>query len=270
MSHALAAFDAGWAIVRRDAQLFVSYRLRFAAQGVAILFSVALFYYVSQLVNVRSFPTPETYFAYVVVGLATIELLTASLAAVPNALRTELVGGTFERLVVSPLGPIASVLAMTVFPVLLSLVIALATVLMAVLLFGLDLQWSTAPLALVVAPLAALSFLPFTLLLSSAVLLFKQAGGAAAFVTTGLSLASGAFFPATLLPSWISWLRDVQPLSPALELMRHVLVGAPTRQSPELEALRLVGFAVIGTPLALLALRHVIDTCRRRGTLTEY
>lgn len=262
--------DAILAILQRDAQLFVSYRLRFLAQGLAVLFTAALFYYVSRLVTVSAFPSPDAYFAFVIVGLATIELLTASLAAVPAVLRQELISGTFERLVVAPVGPVGGILGMACFPIALSLVVGTFTILVGVVLFGLDLHWSQAPLAIPVALLSAVAFLPFTLVVASAVLLFKQAGTAATFLSTGLGLASGAFFPTTLLPAWIRWVADVQPLRPALELMRHVLIDAPVEHGPWGAVLRLALFALVGIPLGLVLLSSVIDRCRARGTLTEY
>lgn len=102
MSDARLHAAAGLAIVRRDVLLFLSYRLRLVTQLAAIFLNVALFYYVSRLVNVQRFPAPDSYFAYVVVGLT----------------------GTFERLVVSPLGPVGSVVAMSAFPALLAFVVA--------------------------------------------------------------------------------------------------------------------------------------------------
>jgi len=264
-----ATLDAARAIVRRDASLFASYRLRFAAQALAALFSVSLFYYVSKLVRVDPFPTPEAYFGYVIVGLVVLELLTALLATTPTAVRQELVAGTFERMVVSPLGPALGVLSMTFFPAVLALSVGLLTVLLA-MAFGLHVSWPGAALAPAAAVLVTLAFLPLALMVAAAVLVAKQAGSAATFLVTGLSLTSGAFFPVGLLPGWVGWLSRVQPLTPALDLMRGLLVDGPVRDGEWTAALKLGGFAVVLLPLALLVLATVVELGRRRGTLTEY
>ena len=269
MSTARLIVAAGAALVERDLRLFVSYRLRFVGQALAILFTTALFYYVSRLVQVERFDA-DGYFGFVVAGLVTLELLTATLATMPTAVRSELMAGTFERVVVSPLGPRASIVAMTVFPALLSLVVGALTLLTAATLFGLDLQWSTMPLVPFVAVLVAVSFVPLALLVAAAVLVFKQAGSAATFLVTGLSLSSGAFFPADLLPGWVAWIADIQPLTPALELMRHVVLGTPADGGVWPDVLRLLGFIVVLTPMALVTLGTAVRVCRRRGTLTEY
>jgi ABC-type multidrug transport system permease subunit len=264
------ALAAGSAILSRDLRLFVSYRLRFLSQTAAILFSVVLFYYLSRLVRVgTTFPTPDSYFGYAIVGLITLQLLTATVASTPQALRQELLAGTFERLVVAPLGPVLSILAMTLFPALLAIVVG-AMMVGAAGLFGADIAWSTAPLAIPAALLCALAFLPLSLLVSGAVLVAKQAGSAATFLVTGLSLASGAFFPTGLLPGYVRWIAEVQPLTPALALLRRVLLGVQIGDAPGVAIAKLAGFGFVLLPTALFVLAVIVEVGRRQGTLTEY
>ena len=257
-------------MVRRDFQLFVSYRLRFASQVLSTVFGVMLFYYLSRLVSVRQFPSHDDYFAFVVVGLAVMELLTATVHTVPANLRSELLSGTFERMVVSPFGPVGGIVALALFPMILSIVMATITIAVAGILFGLPLHWPTVPLALPAVLLGMLAFLPLALLLASAVLIVKQAGSLATFLISGLALASGSFFPVSILPSAVRWISDIQPLTPALELIRHELVGAAISGSAWLAVAKLAGFAVVLMPVSILAISSAIKVCRARGTLIEY
>ncbi len=261
---------AAWAVVRRDFQLFMSYRLRFASQVFSTFFGVVLFYYVSRLVSVRQFPSHDAYFAFVVIGLAVMELLTAALHTVPTNLRSELVAGTFERMVVSPFGPLGGIVALSLFPMALASVMGTITLAFAALLFTLPLQWETLPLAVPALLLGMLAFLPLALLLGSAVLIVKQAGNVATFVISGLALTAGAFFPVSVLPSTLQWISKVQPLTPALELARHELVGAPISGSALQAAGKLAAFALVGLPISVIAISRGIKVCQRRGTLIEY
>lgn len=270
MSSARLNCAAAFAVLRRDFQLYMSYRLRLVSQVFASLFGVALFYYVSRLVSVHQFPRHSDYFAFVVVGLAMMELLTATLHTVPNNLRSELVAGTFERMVVSPYGPLGGIVALALFPIILAIVMATITIALAGLIFGLPFHWATAPLVVPVILLGVLAFLPLALLLASAVLIVKQAGNIATFVISGLALASGSFFPVAVLPSAIRWISDVQPLTPALELIRHELVGAAISGSAWLAATKLAAFGIVLLPISLLAMSAAIGVCRARGTLIEY
>jgi ABC-type multidrug transport system permease subunit len=266
----LGLLDAFAAVARRDAEIYFSYRFRAVSQALVALLSLTLFYYVSRLVSVQRFPTGDAYFAYVVVGLAVLHVLTAILAQLPNAVRSELLAGTFERLVVSPLGAAAGIVAMSAFPVLSALLTGVLTIVLAHFVFGLQLAGASALLAAPAALLAVASLMPFALLVAAVVLLSKQAGSAGHLVVIGLSLAGGVYFPPELLPSWLSWISEVQPFTPALELLRHLLVGTPTESAPATEALRLALFAAIATPIAYRILLWAAAFCRRRGTLIEY
>ncbi len=258
------------AVVRRDAAIYFSYRLRAVAQVALSLFTVTLFYYISRLVSVEQFPSPDDYFAYVVVGLVILHFLTATLALAPNNLRTEMVAGTFERFVVSPLGAAAGLLGITIFPTLAAFATGAVTLLFAVVFYGFPVGGPEVLLALPVAVLAAVSFLPFALLVASVVLISKQAGNIGNLVVIGLSLAGGVYYPPDLMPVWTRWLSEVQPFTPALELLRHLLIDTPTQGSPAVDALRLALFAAVMTPVSYGVLRAAVRTCRRRGTLTEY
>jgi ABC-2 type transport system permease protein len=261
---------AALAVVRRDFQLFMSYRLRLISQLLSTVLGVTLFYYLSRLVSVREFPTHGDYFAFVVVGLALMEVLTATIHTVPSNLRSELLSGTFERMVASPFGPVGGILALSLFPMLLALVMATVTIAVAALLFGLTPHWSTVPLVIPVVALGLLAFLPLALLLAGAVLIVKQVGSIAGFVISGLALASGSFFPVSVLPSGLRWISDVQPLTPALELIRPELVGTAISGSPWVAAAKLAGFAAVLFPVSILVISWALRTCLRRGTLIEY
>src|SRR5947209_498623 len=100
--------SAAAAVVRRDIQLALSYRTRFITQLVGAFFSITLFHFIAQLIRVSTFPTPDSYFAYAVVGLIILQVLTSTLNVPQGSLRQELVAGTFERLLLSPFGAIRS------------------------------------------------------------------------------------------------------------------------------------------------------------------
>jgi ABC-2 type transport system permease protein len=102
------------------------------------------------------------------------------------------------------------------------------------------------------------------------VVLFKQTNAGATFVITGVTLLAGVYFPVELLPGWIRWASDVQPFTPAVDLLRNVVVGTPLRDSLALDLLRLIGFTLILMPISLLALRSALTRSRRRGTIIEY
>ena len=269
MRRARAYAAAVVGVVRRDFVIYTSYRLRFLSQIAAAVFGTAVFYYVSRLVTGGTFASPDAYFAYCVIGFAVLQVLTAALAVLPLTLRHELVAGTFERALVSPLGAIPVLLAMAVVPFLAALASATITILFAALVFGMPVEWSTAPLALPVSLLGALAFLPFAVVLTGTVFVLKQAGAAAGFIISALLVVGGVVYPVTVLPDWIEWTSDVQPLTPAADLLRHLVSGTPIDSTWQATG-RLVLFAAVFLPPSILFLRACLRLGQRRGTVLEY
>jgi ABC-type polysaccharide/polyol phosphate export permease len=261
-----AAAAAG--LFRRDLTVYVSYRSRLVTQYVGVLFSLAIFFYISRLVRVGPFPSPEAYFAYAAVGVIILQVLQSALD-VPTSVRQELVAGTFERIAVSPFGPVASILSLFLFPIASAVLTMLVTLVLTAILFGIDPSWSRVPLAVPVAMIGAVALGAVALLFVALIVRYKQAPGAA-YVLAAISLVAGFYFPASLLPWWLGWASEVQPFTPAVDLLRHLLVGQALRNSAWLEMGKLVGFSAVLLPLGVAALSIAIERSRRRGTLTEY
>lgn len=259
---------AALAVVHRDMTTFFSYRTLFLTQLFGSIFSLTIFYYVAQLVQIETFPTPESYFGFVVVGLV-IGLVLQSALSGPTLLRQELVAGTFERMLVSPLGPVGGVLSMMIFPLLYSIAQAAATFVIAATAFGLSVEFPGAFLAVPVAIGGALAFASMAMFFVAIVMVFKQGLGMS-WVTAGITLVSGVYFPIALLPGWLRWASDVQPFTATVELTRHLLIDTPLTGSVLGTLVTLVAFISVLAPLGCLALTWAVQISRRRGTIIEY
>ncbi len=269
MSRVLPWCEAMWGIMRRDAILFVSYRSQLVAQFLGPLFSIALFYYISHLLTAKSIHSPGGYFGFVIVGLVIIQIVTISMGVMPVTVRQELVSGTIERFLVSAHGPVNGILGTMLFPLLNALLSGLLMLALATVIFGLPLA-ATAVLAVPVALLGTIAFMPFAFILVALVLTFKQASSASQFIVAGIAIVGGLYFPVTLLPDWIRWASDVQPFTPAADLMRHLLVNTPLVHPAAVELLKLVAFIAVLFPVGVMLLRASIRYGQRTGTVAEY
>jgi ABC-2 type transport system permease protein len=256
------------ATVRRDAAIFVSYRLRIVGQVAGMLLSLATFYYVAKLIRPGAVGPRDQYFAFAMLGILVTSILTSALTTA-QIVRMELMAGNFERVLVSPMGPVWGIVAIAAFPVGYAIVFATAMLGIASAVFGIPLHIGGLAPALGVALLGAASLASIGLLFVAGLLAFKSAMGAT-WVIAGLSLLGGAYFPVRLFPGWIGWASEVQPFTPTVDLLRHLLVGAPTREALWLELLKLAGFTAALAPIAVAALALAIRVSRRRGTILEY
>jgi ABC-2 type transport system permease protein len=256
------------ATMKRDASIFFSYRFRVVSQVLTMLFSLTIFFYIGKLVRPGAIGPKDQYFAYVVVGIITTSVLTSALGSA-QIIRMELIAGNFERVLVSPLGPVWGVIAVLAFPILYSTLFAGMMLALAVLVYGVPLQGANIVPALGVGVLGALSLSSIGLLFVAGLLAFKSSVGAT-WVIAGLSLVGGAYFPLRLFPGWIRWTSDVQPFTPTVDLLRHLLIGTRPLHPVWLELVKLVGFTAVLMPLSSGVLVAAVGLSRRRGTIMEY
>ena len=268
MKTATHYLDAVCATVKRDATVFASYRFRFVSQLLTMLLTMTMFYYIAKLVRPGVVGPQDRYFAYVVVGIVSLSVLTAALNTM-QLVRMELLTGTFERMVISPVGPVGGIIALAAFPILYAIALAGAMLVAAAGIFGFPIHVSGIPAALAVSGLAALAFTCIGLLFIAGLLAFKSAMGAS-WAVAGLSILGGVYFPLALFPGWVRWFSEVQPFTPAVDLLRHLLLGTPAAQPVWLELIKLAGFTVVLMPMSVAVLRSAIHLSRRRGTLMEY
>jgi ABC-2 type transport system permease protein len=261
--------EAMWGIMRRDAVLFVSYRTQLVSQILGPLFTIAVFYYISHLLTVKTFHSGGGYFGFVIVGLVIVEILTISLGIMPGSVRQELISGTIERFLVSAHGPVNGIIGTMLFPLCNAFFSGVLTLVLATVVFGLPLA-ATSVLAIPVALLGVIAFMPFALFLVAVVMAFKQVASVSQFIVSGIAIVGGLYFPIALLPGWIRWASEVQPFTPATDLMRHLLVDTPLVHPVGVELLKLVGFSVVLLPASFMLLRASIRYGQRTGTIAEY
>lgn len=269
MSAAGAHLRLALAVVTRDLRLALSYRMQFLTGLFASSMSLAVFYYISQLVRVQQF-TPRDYFAFAAIGIVIFTVVNATVQLPQAALRQELVAGTFERLLLAPRGATAAIVALLAYPGLYALATVTALVGVGAALFHLDLHWSTVPLAVPVGFLSLFAFAPFGVVLLASIVLAKRAPPGTSYLIAGLSLVAGLYFPVALLPEWIRWAADVQPLTPSVELLRWTLVGRPMEDPAWLAFGKLTLFAAVLLPFSTLVLSAALRRSRRRGNILEY
>jgi ABC-2 type transport system permease protein len=257
------------AVMRRDLTVYLSYRTRIFSQLLTSVFSLTLFYYVSRLVHVSGFTSPASYFAFVVVGISMVSIMYACFS-IPDLVRQELVAGTFDRLLLSPFGAVRSVIAMTLFPLLLSFVLAILTLGLGCALFGLQLHWSTVPLSVPVMVLALFAFLPFGLAFAALTVVIKQGNVGTSWLIALLSIVGGLYFPVSLLPEWVQTAAKLQPFTGATSVLRHLLVNTPIAESVVGQLLKMALFASVLVPLSIYALARAIRVGQRSGTIIEY
>ncbi len=259
---------AAAATIGRDAREQVGVRRRMLNQLLGTVFQLVVFSSLAKLVRGNRFATPEDYVGYVAVGLVGLAFLQAAVRP-PVAVREQLLTETLERVAVSGFGAAKATAALLGFPFLYATASGVLTVTLAGVVFGVPVDLPGALLAFPLVPLIAFAFAPIGLAFGAVAIASPQATlGIAPFVAV-MTLVSGAVFPVDLLPRVLRWAGDVQPFRPAIDLLRHVILGTAVQGSTAGELLRLAVFGAVALPLAATALQLAVERARRRGDLRE-
>jgi ABC-2 type transport system permease protein len=262
------------AFVRRDFKVALSYRVAFASDLLGLGAQILVFAFIGKLVDPAQLPTfggtQVTYLEFVVCGAILNLALGALLYRVAGAIRQEQLQGTLESLLVTPtatatvqIGSVASTLLVLPLRALL-LMGAIAVV------FGLHMDaGGIVPAALVIAALVPFAW-GLGLATAAAIVTFRRGTGLLGAGTTLLGLASGAFFPLTLLPGWIEAVAEWNPLAIAIEGVRDALLGGAGWGEALADVAVLLPMSALALAAGIALFRLALGRERRRGTLGLY
>jgi ABC-2 type transport system permease protein len=262
------------AFVRRDWLVLLSYRAAFVSDLLFIGVQALMFGFVAKLVDPEVLPsyggTHAGYFEFVMIGVLVTSVSGLLLQRVSTAIRQEQMIGTLEPLLTSPVSP-TTVQAGSIAFDLLFVPIRMAGLLLAVsLTLGLEYHASgIAPSALLLV-----AFLPFVwglgLVTAATILTFRRGTGVLAVILAVLGLASGAFFPLTLLPDWLARLAEGNPVAIVMEAARRALIGGTGWDGIAGDLLILVPVSCAALFAGVTAFRAALAREHRRGTLGLY
>jgi ABC-2 type transport system permease protein len=119
-----------------------------------------------------------------------------------------------------------------------------------------------------------LFFIPFVwglgALGAAGVMTFRRGAGFVGIGLSVLTIASGTYFPVTLLPGWLEWVARHNPITLALHATRLGLLGGAGWEAV-LPAIRVLApIALVSIAIGVFALRAAVRRERRLGTLGQY
>jgi ABC-2 type transport system permease protein len=262
------------AFMRRDLLTLMSYRSAFVSDVLAIAVQAVMFGFVAKLVSPGALPSYNGvhagYLEYVMVGVVIATVSGLLLQRVSTAIRQEQMMGTLEALLVTPTSPTVIQAGSVAFD-LLFIPVRMAALLLAVALtLGLDFQAS----GIVPTLVLLVTFVPFVwglgLVAAATIVTFRRGGGVIGFAMSILGLASGAFFPLTLLPKWIQDVAAANPVAVAMEGTRGALIGGTGWDGIATDVAILLPLSAVALTAGLCAFRAALAREHRNGTLGLY
>lgn len=263
----------GLKFLRRDILIQLSYVTAFVLQMSGIVLAVPFFYFAAQVFQGADIGSLDryggSYFAFILLGIAFTDYLALSLRVYNDSLRESQLMGTLEIVLLSPLENWEILIYSSLWGYLFT-TLRFLTYMIVGAFFGLDLGNVNLFSTVITMILSIVAFASLGMLIASIVVVIKKGDGLTAMVTAASSFLGGVIYPVDVLPGFLQSAAAVLPITHALEAMRlAVLQGATvTEIMPQL--LRLVVFAAIFLPIALMAFRRAVALNKVAGTLGQY
>ncbi|HKO15614.1 MAG TPA: ABC transporter permease [Gemmatimonadaceae bacterium] len=211
----------------------------------------------------------QQYFAFVLIGSATLTLISASASALPNAVASAIGRGTLEAFLSTPTHPALLLGGMSAYGVLWAVVRA-AILVAAGAVLGVRIAWANAPAILALLALLIVCYAAFGLIASAMLLCFRTTGPLLSGLLSLSALLGGVYYPTHVIPSWIQQLSNALPLTYGLRALRQsALLGVPVVRLGHDMAM-LAGFAVFLLLIGTLTVAAALRFAKRAGTLSQY
>jgi ABC-2 type transport system permease protein len=261
------------AFIRRDFRIHISYRLTFVVQLSSIFFFLALYYFLSRIVDQEEFAAREhlsgSYFGYAAVGLALLSILQVALSTFSQKMREEQTTGTFEALMATPTSPSLVVLASSLYDLLRATGVAFVLIGTGVVLFGLELDTNLGSLGVAAVALVGCLglFASLGVAVAACTVIFKQTAALSGMVVSVLALLGGVYFPIDVLPGALQAVAKLLPFTWGLDVVRDALLGGDVDPA---QLAGLFGSAAVLLPLAVFGFTLAVRRARRTGSLAYY
>ncbi len=266
MTKVLALVRAGWLTAS-------SYRLSLLLSVGSLLLMVVPLYFVAgalQPVMAESIASQGgEYFAFLVLGMMVLTLLTTAVNALPGAIGSSIANGTLEAMLTTRVRLPELLAGMMGYPLIWTG--ARATLLLAAgLALGVHLAWERSLAGLLILGLIVLAHIPFGLIAASGVLAFRTTGSIPQAVLALSGLLGGVYYPTHVIPSWLESVSGAIPLTYGLRALRRTMLEGETLAGVFPDLAVLCGLAVLLYAVSLWLLHRALRYSRRVGSLALY
>lgn len=262
-----------WALVRSSWLSASSYKLGFVFSfGSLVLSVVPMFFVAGALQNTMASKIQgqgDQYFAFLVVGLIALNLVSSTIYALPGGLQTATSTGTLEALLATPTSVSALLVGLSGYEVLLSVVRGLV-MLIAAGIFGAHVAWLQLGASLPIIALVVLAHLPIAIITAAMVLAFRTRGPLPQLVLLASTFLGGVYYPTTVIPGWIKSISAFLPLTYGLTALRAVLLEGRSIVTVWRDVSILVAFTAVALVVSAVAFRAALRYARRVGNLAQY
>jgi ABC-2 type transport system permease protein len=262
-----------WALIRANWLAATSYKVGFAFSFGSLVFSVVPLFFISGALQKTMAGViqgqGDQYFAFLIVGLLSLNLVSATIYALPTGLQTATSTGTLEALLATPTSVPALLSGLSGYAILLSFVRGLV-MLIAAGLIGAHVAWLRIGVSIPIIALIVLAHLPIAIVTAAMVLAFRTTGPLPQLMLMASAFLGGVYYPAAAIPGWLQSVSAFVPMTYGLSALRVVLLEGRSIFTVWRDVSILLGFTVVALAVSVLLFQAALRYARRIGNLAQY
>jgi len=208
----------------------------------------------------------QQYFAFMLIGSFGITLVSTCVTTLPSAVSGGIGSGFFESLMMTRAPRLSILVGLSSYPILWTIFRGVLMV-FAGWLIGARVAWSGILPALALIGLIACIHWSIGLVGAAMILVFRTTGPLATVVVVLTTLLGGAYYPTSVIPSWIQHLAALVPASYGFRALRRVLLDGASLTAVRSDALILLAMAASLLLLGWMSFRFALSHARRVGSL---
>jgi ABC-2 type transport system permease protein len=262
-----------WALIRANWLAASSYKLGFVFSFGSLILTVVPIFFItgalqSTMANVIR-GQGDQYFAFLVVGLLSLNLVSATIYALPSGLQTATSTGTLEALLATPTSIPTLLAGLSGYEILFSFLRG-AVMLVAAGFLGAHVAWIKVGVSVPIVALVVLAHLPVAIITAAMVLAFRTRGPLPQLLVMASMFLGGVYYPASAIPGWLQSLSAFIPLTYGLSALRAVLLEGRSVASVWQDLSILLTFTVVALVVSVAVFQAALRYARRAGNLAQY
>ena len=260
--------------VKRDFRMLFTYKLAFFMSFVSIIFNLLYMVLFGSMFASSNLPALSQYggdfISYIIIGSMGWGFLWSILNTTAFSLRTEMMMGTLESILLTPTRMYTMMIAYTLFGCFFGLISLVILLLIGLFAFGVAAFATANIFTLIIFILSSLMMMGFGMIFSGITIWSKNIGQTIP-VFQGIALFfSGVYFPISVLPAFIQPVSRFIPFYYSIEGLRLSLIPTTPTSTLIEYVLILVGFSTIFIGIGLFTLHKGLIKAKKDGSLAFY
>ena len=263
-----------FASLRRDIKNYSSYKFSFIGEIFSNFILVLMLFFVSKIFDgnqteyLRNYD--NNYFIFLLTGSAIILFLSRVLSSATFFVANAQSLGFFETLVNSKSNLLTIIIGSLLFPIFQSFVRVLIIFIFALYFKNNSLYWYDFFDLFVVLFISIPSIIGISLMIVSAMIIYKKANFLNAIFLTSCLVFSGIIYPVSVLPDNLHFISTLLPSTYAVELVRSVLIYETEILHNQSSLLGLFFTSIVYLPIGIILMNLGLKKAKKDGSLSHF